>query len=218
MVSQGSDPCAAWASSSLALPKSARPSNLSSTGAGDAEAATPLLARQSSNASRADNSTEGRWQQRLEPRTRTLLGLATAVAAGTVGGKAGGRPRVLGAADLTCNLPPRLLTWPPPPSRYVGLILAPMLAAPKEVRGHQFLPSMALGVLVVSPALTALLTCVPRHTFRFSQASMVGWGWVGGPAWHPPSTAAMHVADAISHRLHFMLISMPLCCPTACIS
>lgn len=68
---------------------STQPSNPSCTGAGDTEAATPLLARQSSNASRADNSTEGRWQQRLEPRTRTLLGLATAVAAGAVGGKAG---------------------------------------------------------------------------------------------------------------------------------
>ena len=58
---------------------------------------------------------------------------------------------------------------------FAGLILAPMLAAPKDVRGPQFVPSMALGVLVVSPALTALLTCAPRHAFSFSQASVAGW-------------------------------------------
>lgn len=47
-----------------------------------------------------------------------------------------------------------------------------MLAAPKEMRGHQYVPSMAVGVLLVSPAVAALLTCVPRHTFHFKQARL----------------------------------------------
>jgi len=58
-------------------------------GTGDTEAAAPLLARQSSNASRQDHSGEGSWQQHLAPRTRVLLGLATAVAAGAIGGAVG---------------------------------------------------------------------------------------------------------------------------------
>lgn len=55
-----------------------------SAGAGDTEA--PLLSRQPSNTSYAGNAPEGGWQQQLAPRTRTLLGLLTAVAAGAIGG------------------------------------------------------------------------------------------------------------------------------------
>ena len=43
-----------------------------------------------------------------------------------------------------------------------GLILAPMLAAPKEARGLQFVPSMAVGAMVLAPALIACLTCLAR--------------------------------------------------------
>ncbi|KAI7841935.1 hypothetical protein COHA_004462 [Chlorella ohadii] len=151
-------------------------------GAGDTEAAAPLLARQSSNASRQGHSGEGSWQQHLAPRTRVLLGLATAVAAGAIG----------------------------------GLILAPMLAAPKDVRGPQFVPSMALGVLVVSPALTALLTCAPRHAFSFSQASVAGWvikspaagpGMAAGLVWNLGNLACIM---AVTDKRVGLAIAMPI--------
>jgi glucose uptake protein GlcU len=145
-------------------------------GAGDAEAGTPLLARQSSNASRQDHSTYGSWQQELQPRTRVLLGMATAVAAGAVG----------------------------------GLILAPVLAAPKEVQGYQFLPSMALGVLIVSPALTSLLTCVPRHTFKFSQvikSPAAGPGMAAGLVWNLGNLACIL---AVTDKHVGLAVAMPI--------
>lgn len=61
-----------------------------------------------------------------------------------------------------------------------GLILAPMLAAPKEARGYQFVPSMALGVLILSPTVAALLTCAPRRAFSFSQACLARGGGAQG--------------------------------------
>ena len=50
-----------------------------------------------------------------------------------------------------------------------GLILAPMVHAPPEARGIQFVPSVALGALVVAPILTAILTCTPCAGISFTQ-------------------------------------------------
>lgn len=47
-----------------------------------------------------------------------------------------------------------------------GLILAPMLAAPKEARGLPFVPSMAAGALLLAPAVTALLVAAGHVTFQ----------------------------------------------------
>lgn len=45
-----------------------------------------------------------------------------------------------------------------------------MLAAPEHVRGLQFVPSMALGALVLAPTITAALTCLPGSSIGFVQA------------------------------------------------
>jgi glucose uptake protein GlcU len=50
-----------------------------------------------------------------------------------------------------------------------GLILAPMVHAPPEARGIQFVPSVGLGALVVAPILTAILTCTPRTRISLTQ-------------------------------------------------
>ncbi|KAL4458531.1 hypothetical protein ABPG75_013396 [Micractinium tetrahymenae] len=67
-----------------------------------------------------------------------------------------------------------------------GLILAPMLAAPKEARGVQFVPSMAAGALLVAPLVTAVLTRA-GSSISFTQATSsraAAPGMAAGATWN----------------------------------
>ncbi|KAL4426522.1 hypothetical protein ABPG77_008380 [Micractinium sp. CCAP 211/92] len=61
-----------------------------------------------------------------------------------------------------------------------GLILAPMVAAPKAARGVQFAPSMGLGALLVAPLLTAFLT---RTSGSATSSRAAVPGMAAGAAW-----------------------------------
>lgn len=55
-----------------------------------------------------------------------------------------------------------------------GLILAPMLAAPPEARGLPFVPSMALGAMILAPTIAACLACAaPLSAVSFTRVSGV---------------------------------------------
>jgi glucose uptake protein GlcU len=65
-----------------------------------------------------------------------------------------------------------------------GLVLGPMYYAPEEAKGVQYIPSMALGVVISSPIITALMIYVSGHRWSLHTTSAALPGILSGFIWN----------------------------------
>jgi len=65
-----------------------------------------------------------------------------------------------------------------------GLVLGPMYYAPEEAKGVQYIPSMALGVIISSPVVTALMIYVSGHPWSLRTTSAALPGIASGFIWN----------------------------------
>ena len=78
-----------------------------------------------------------------------------------------------------------------PLTRPAGLVLAPMLHAPPRVRGHQFLPSMAIGALLWAPLLTTLLVSRAADIEQLQRGAAAWPGMAAGVVWNCGNLASV---------------------------
>ena len=67
---------------------------------------------------------------------------------------------------------------------HAGLVLAPMDFAPEEAKGLHYVPSMALGVLLAGPVLTAALIAARQAPPRLFPRVAGIWGTLAGVMWN----------------------------------
>lgn len=65
-----------------------------------------------------------------------------------------------------------------------GLVLGPMYFAPEEAKGLQYIPSMALGVLISSPIVTGFMIYISGHPWDLRTTSAALPGILSGCIWN----------------------------------